>query len=217
MEAKMTVRQLHTALPLGLLQLLVVATISAEAQDRHRPIEDVRAPEGFVHIGSFRAASDEGLIGIAPSYGGTVTVPISWRFVADLDYQTSHVTRTISYTSELFTYETRRRLLVTSLLYRFGQELVTGFIGGGIGEEWDDSTYRHDFRPESTPRYSSRPTGSPEIPSGLVETHTSDLRRVTSFRGGVVAFPTRHLGVRGELYMAGWHLGARIGVGYRFN
>jgi hypothetical protein len=213
----MTPRLLNTALPFGLVLLLATATISAEAQDRHRPIEDVRAPEGFVHLGSFRAASDEGLIGIAPSYGGTVTIPISRRFAADLDYQTSHVTKTSNSWTELFTYETRRKLVVPSLLYRFGQELVSGFIGGGIGAEWDNSTYRLDSRPESRLMYPPPPRGSPEIPPRVVETHTSDLRRIMSFRGGVVAFPTRHLGVRGELYMASWHLGARIGVGYRFN
>ena len=216
----MTTRHIqHTraARPLTLSALLVVATISVDAQGRSGPIEEVRAPEVFVHIGSFRAASDEGLIGIAPSYGGTVTVPISRRVAAELDWQTSHVTKTRDYTSELFTYETRRRLLVTTLLYRFGRERVSGFIGGGLGEESDDSIYRHDFRPESTPRNPPRPAGSPEIPSGVVENHISTLDGLTSFRGGVVAFPTRRLGVRGELYMAGWHLGARIGVGYRFN
>jgi hypothetical protein len=218
MEAQMTTRHnLHTRAALTLLGILVVATIGAHAQDRSGPIEEVRAPEVFGHIGSFRAASDEGLIGIAPSYGGAVTIPISRRLAADLDYQTSHVTRTASYTSFLFTYETRRSLFVTSLLYRFGRELVSGFIGGGIGEQRDDSIYRQDFRPESTPRLPPRPAGSPETPSGVVETHTSDVGGLTSFRGGFVAFPTRHLGVRGELYMAGWHLGARIGVGYRFN
>ena len=64
----MTTRHiLHTraARPLTLLGILVVATISAHAQNRSGPIEEVRAAEVFVHIGSFRAASDEGLIGIA--------------------------------------------------------------------------------------------------------------------------------------------------------
>ena len=104
-----------------------------------------------------------------------------------------------------------------TLLYRFGQELVSGFIGGGIGAEWDDSAYRLDSRPESRPTFPPPPAGSPTNPSGVVETHTSDLSGIMSFRGGVVAFPTRQLGLRGELYIAGWHLGARIGVGYRFN
>ena len=213
----MTTRHLTAACPLTFLLFLFVATISADAQDRARPIEEIRAPEVFIHIGRFRARSDEGTIGDGPSYGGTVTIPISRRFVADLDYQTSHATRTTRYYSVLFTYQTRRRLWVTSLLYRFGRERVSGFIGGGIGDEWEDSTYRNDFRSQSTPGYAHPPAGSPKIPSGVVETHTSGRESLTSFRSGVVAFPTRNLGLRGELYTAGWHLGARIGVAYRFN
>jgi hypothetical protein len=213
----MTTRHLNAARPPTILLLLIVATISGVAQDRSRPIEEIRAPEVFVHIGFFRAGSDEGPLGNGPSYGGTVTVPISRRFVADLDYQTSDAARTTRFLSDLFTYQTRRRLFVTSLLYRFGQERVSGFIGGGIGDEWDDSTYRNDFRPQATPGFPSQPVGSRENPSGIVETHTSDFGTVMSFRGGVVAFPTRNLGVRGELYITGWHRGVRIGVGYRFN
>ena len=194
-----------------MVPLLLVAAVSAGAQSRYGPIEEIKSPEVFVHIGRFRAGSDEGTIGNAPSYGGTVTIPISRRFAADLDYQTSNVTRNTSLTHHLFTYETRRKLIIPSLLYRFGREIVYGYVGGGIGAEFDDDTYRRDYRPEFTP-----PGLPPENPPGIIETYTSDVKRVTSFRGGVVAFPTRRLGVRGDLYMAGWHLGARIGVGYRF-
>jgi hypothetical protein len=191
----MTTRPVDGARPLvrfllSVSLLLVVTSIPAAAQNRSGPIEEVRAPEVFAHIGRFRAGSDEGSIGQAASYGATFTAPIARRFAVDLDYQTSRVTRT----NREFTYRTRRTLIVPSLLYRFGRERVSGFVGGGIGAELDRSTY-----------------------TGGVESDMSDRNRLTSFRGGVVAFPTRKLGLRGELYMAGWHLGARIGVGYRFN
>jgi hypothetical protein len=178
---------------LAVLLFLFVATPAAHAQQRSGPISEVRAPEVVVHIGRFRAGSDEGAIGQGVSYGATVSVPISRWFVADLDYQTSTVVRSTRFPSDVFTYRTRRTLILPSVLYRFGREVVSGFIGGGMGAELDDSRY-----------------------TGLVEEHTSELKRVTSFRGGVVAFPTRKLGMRAELYTAGWHLGARIGVGYRF-
>jgi hypothetical protein len=213
----MTTRHSTAAPRATLLLFLVVATSSAEAQGRSGPIEAIKAPDVFVHVGRFRAGSDEGPIGNGPSYGGTVTVPIWQRFVADFDYQTAHATRTTRYVTDLFTYRTRRRLFVTSLLYRFGQERVSGFIGGGIGNEWEDSTYRTEFQPQPLPGYPPPPPGSSDFPSGVVEVQTSSIGRLTSFRGGVVTFPTRKLGVRGELYMSGWHLGARVGVGYRFN
>jgi hypothetical protein len=200
-----------------LVPLLLLVAVPAGAQSRSGPIEGIRAPEVFVHIGRFRAGSDEGAIGNAPSYGATVTVPVSRRFAADLDYQTSNVTTTHNLPYDLFTYETRRRLVVPSLLYRFGRNLAYGFIGGGIGAEFIDDLYRHDYRPESWPPGTRPPpAGWPELPTGVLESYTSRTRRITSFRGGVVAFPTRRLGVRGDLYIAGWHLGARIGVGYRF-
>ena len=85
---------------------LLVGTVSADAQSRPRPIEEIRAPEAFVHIGGFRP--------------------------------------------------------------------------------------------------------------GVFELNQSDVGRITSFRGGVAAFPIPRLGLRGDVYMAGWHLGARIGGGYRF-
>jgi hypothetical protein len=173
--------------------LLLVAIPAAHAQDRSGPITEVRAPEVVAHVGTFRAGSDEGGIGRGISYGGAVWVPISRRFAADLDFQTSTVTKSTRFANDVFTYRTRRTLILPSLLYRFGQERVSGFVGGGRGAELDDGRY-----------------------TGLVEDHTSEVNRVTSFRGGVVAFPTRKLGLRAELYTAGWHLGARIGVGYRF-
>jgi hypothetical protein len=50
----------------------------------------------------------------------------------------------------------------------------------------------------------------------VFELNRADVDRKLSVRGGFSAFPARRLGVRGDLFVASWHLGARIGLGYRF-
>ncbi|MEP7305274.1 MAG: hypothetical protein ABJA98_07155 [Acidobacteriota bacterium] len=202
-------------LPLLVTALVISTAIPAKAQDRSGPIEDVRAPEVFAHFGAFRAGTDEGAIGTGQSYGATIAIPISRRLTADLDFQTSTASRTNSFATELFTYQTTRRLIVPSLVYRFGREAVYGFVGGGIGAEFGNDIYRHDYRPEGRSPGPGLPPAI-AIASGIVETRTSNRGRIMSFRGGVVLFPTRRFGVRGEAYLAGWHRGARIGIGYRF-
>ena len=193
---------------------LLVGTVSADAQSRPGPIEEIRAPEAFVHIGGFRAGSDEGKIGNGISYGGALTLPFSPRLAVDLDIQTARV---INMRSPDNFYTTRRTLIVPSLLYRFGLERVYGFLGGGIGAELERSVYREDkFRPEFRPVDQPLPAGWHEVRPGVFELNQSDVGRITSFRGGVAAFPIPRLGLRGDVYMAGWHLGARIGIGYRF-
>jgi hypothetical protein len=87
----------------------------AGAQDRSGPIEEISAPEVFAHLGRFRAGSDDGTIGNAPSYGWTVTVPFSRRFAADLDYQTGTVTRDTTHPEFAQSY-TLTRLFVPSWL-----------------------------------------------------------------------------------------------------
>jgi len=195
------------AFPLLVAVVVNSTGVPAKAQDRSGPIEDVRAPEVFAHFEAFRGGSDEGAIGTGQSYGATIAVPISRRLTTDLDYQASTASRTNSFATELFTYATTRRLIVPSLVYRFGREAVYGFAGGGIGAELGNDIYRNDYRPEV------RSPGlgvSPAIASGIVETRTSNCGSSTSWRGGVVVFPTRRVGVRGDAYLAGWHRGTRI-------
>jgi hypothetical protein len=175
-----------------------------------RPVEDVRAVEAFAHIGRFRAGSDEGSIGSGSSYGGTVTVPLPGRVALDLDVQTSEVFKTMGRPSD--TYRTRRTLVIPSVLYRFGPERVYGYIGAGIGAEFDASTYRQDLGSSVV----SLSAGWQEVSPGVFELRQSETGRMVSFRGGFAAFPTRRIGLRGDVLVAGWHLGARIGVGYRF-
>jgi len=143
-----------------------------------------------------------------------LTLPFSPRLAVDLDIQTARV---ISMRSPDNFYMTRRTLIVPSLLYRFGLERVYGFLGGGIGAELERSVYREDkFRPEFRPVDQPLPAGWHEVRPGVFELNQSDVGRITSFRGGVAAFPIPRLGLRGDVYMAGWHLGARIRIGYRF-
>lgn len=186
----MTSRRVITA---GTAGFLVCMASPAVAQRAPARIEHIKAPEAFVHVGALHMGSDEGGIGTGVSFGSTVTVPLARRLAADLDFQTSQLSRTMGRPDDV--YETRRTLLIPSLIYRFGEESVYGYVGGGVGAEFDRSTYTR---------------------AGLPSGEGSSLERRISFRGGVAAFPLRRFGVRADFYTASWHLGARIGIGYRF-
>ncbi len=173
--------------------VLMSLTLSAEAQNSAAGIEWSRSPEAFVHTGVFGAGSDEGRIASGLSVGGTFTVPLVWRLAADVDVQTSRLTTTMGRPEDI--YHTRRTLLVPSLLYLAGRRSLYGFVGAGLVAEFDHSTY---------------------MLGGLPYEEQFNRNKTVSFRGGIVGFPVRRLGVRADLYMAGWHLGTRIGVGYRF-
>jgi hypothetical protein len=170
------------------------------------------APEVFVHVGTFGAGSDEGRIGRAASLGGGFDVPLSNRFAAELDIQTSEVTRFRLGSLDNF-YRTRRTLVIPSLIYRRGGVRAYGFIGMGIGAEFTDSVTREDnFRPDFTP------VGWIEIKPRVFEIDRSDVRRILfAPRAGFVAFPVRRVGVRSDFYIANWHVGARIGIVYRLD
>ena len=191
--------------------LCLGAPLPVNAQTVTRPVEDVREVEAFAHVGRFRAGSDEGSISNGSSYGGTVTVPLAGRVALDLDVQTSEVFRTMGRPSD--TSRTRRTLVIPSVLYRFGRERVYGYVGAGIGAEFDASRYRQDVGSGVV----SPQAGWQEVSHGVFELRQSETGRTVSFRGGFASFPTRRLGLRGDVLIAGWHLGARIGVGYRFD
>lgn len=165
-------------------------------------------PEVFGHIGVFRAGSDDGRIGSAASFGGVLVIPVARRFAADVDIQTARVERVR--TADSF-YITRRTLIVPQLLYRWGNDTAYGFFGGGIGAEIRNSIYRHDtFRADFTP------IGWREIRPRVFELDRSRTETVVSLRGGFAVFPTERFGFRADLYIADWHIGWRIGFGYRF-
>jgi hypothetical protein len=166
-------------------------------------------PEVFGHVGLFRAGSDEGSIGKATSFGGAITVPVFRRLAVNVDVQTSKVARIR--TSDRF-YRTRRTLILPGLLYRWGRDSAYGFVGGGIGAEIDDSVTREDnFIPDYTP------VGWREIRPRVFEIARSRVERLGFAQVGFAAFPTRRLGMRVDFYVAEWHLGTRIGIGYRFD
>jgi hypothetical protein len=130
-------------------------------------------PEVFVHLGTFHAGSDEGRIGRAASLGGGVTIPISRRLAAELDIQTSRLTKLeTGFLSNLF-YTTRRTLILPNLLYRRGNVRAYGFVGGGLGVEFVDSTTRDVFEYAPT-----APIGWREVEPGVFELKHSDTRQV---------------------------------------
>ena len=206
------------AVVLGMVSVGALARV-AGAQSASRSIEDVRAPEVIVHFGAFRAGTDEGPIGTGASYGGAITLPITRRIAVALDVQTSRVFRTMGRPTDW--YRTQRSLLIPSMLYRFGHEAVYGYVGGGVGKEFDSSTYHTDIRSQAPGPGGTVPVptgqGWREIEPGVFELKQSEAGGPpVSFQAGFAAFPLRRLGLRGDVFMAGWHLGARIGVAYRF-
>ena len=206
------------AVVLGMVSVGALARVAC-AQSVPRSIEDVRAPEVVVHFGAFRAGSDEGPIGTGASYGGGITLPITRRIAVAVDVQTSRVFRTTGRPNDW--YRTQRSLLIPSVLYRFGHEAVYGYVGGGLGTEFDSSTYHTDIRSQPRGPGGTLPVstgqGWREIEPGVFELTQSEAGRPpVSVQGGFAAFPLRRLGLRGDVFMAGWHLGARIGVAYRF-
>ena len=188
----------------------------ASAQGPAPPVEDVAAPEVFGHVGVFRAVSDESKIGTGPSYGGVITARLGRWIAFDVDVQTGSVQRshTASLTEEI-SFQTRRTLLIPSLLYRFGDEELYYFVGGGVGAEFWTGTLRQQGLPPPPGRLP--PPGVQFAPGTLHVSHSSGLNPKISFRAGFARFFTRHLGLRGDAFIAGWHLGARVGVGYRFD
>ncbi len=198
--------------------LLAVVLLSgsiarASAQGPAPPVEDVAAPEVFGHIGVFGVGSDEGRIGTGASYGGLVTVPLKKRVAFEVDVQTGSVERTNTFLTEEDSYQTRRTLVIPSLLYRFGDEELYYFVGGGVGAEFWTETYRR----QGLPPPDRAPPGVQFTPGALGLNQYSGVKSKISFRVGFARFFTRRLGLRGDAFIAGWHLGARIGIGYRFD
>lgn len=210
----------------GLAVAVVVGIVSVEAlapvacaQSASQSIEHVRAPEITLHVGAFRAGTDEGPIGTGTSYGGAITLPLARRLAVALDVQTSRASRAMGRPNDW--YRTQRSLVIPSLLYRFGDKELYGYVGGGVGKEFDSSLYHVDLRsqPPGPGGAIRAPSGQGwrEIEPGVFELEQSEAGGPQiSFQGGFATFPRRRLGFRGDVFMAGWHLGARLGVAYRF-
>ena len=168
-----------------------------------------KAPEVFVHMGTFSAGSDEGTIGRAPSFGGGIAIPLNHRVVAELDIQTSQIRKIRSPDN----FRIRRYTLILPNLYcRWGGVRAYGFVGAGFGTEVFDRISRTDNIVPVHTRLGWR-----EIKARVFE-HKYSTQRTILFapRAGFVAFPIQRLGVRVDFYLANWHMGARIGAVYRF-
>ena len=166
--------------------------------------------ELFANVGVFQGGTDDGSLGPRSiSFGGGMTFPVYRRLFAELDVQTSRVVRVRD--ADNF-YKTRRTLVLPVLLYRWGGGRIHPFVGAGFGAEFVDSITRDDnFIPSYTPM------GWREVQPRVFEIERSGTRLSFASRIGFVAFPAEDFGVRVDLYTASWHLGARIGVVYRFN
>jgi hypothetical protein len=190
--------------------LLLVGEETAYAQKQPAPITGVRAPEVFGHVGHFRAGSDEGAVGTASSYGAALIIPVAPHFALEADVQTSRVAKTqFLFTDRiLFEYVTRRTLVLPRMTYRFGRDTVSGLVGGGVGVEFDANTTRVG-EPLSLP-------GDQEVLPGVFERSQSRTSVTLSVNAGVIAFPAASLGVRGDVFLANYSVGIRMGLGYRF-
>jgi hypothetical protein len=194
--------------------ILVGVTRTTNAEDGQRSITAVRSPEIFADVGDYVAADDNGDIGSAISHGAMIVVPFSARWAAEADVQMSRV-RLATETSIgsdnaplVFDDMLRRTLVLPTVIYRFGMEKVYGLVGGGVGLEFEQRTSRA-VQPSGSP-------GSHEVAPGMFERTRSKTNPAPSFRAGIVGFLTNRLGIRGDVYVAGYSRGARVGIGYRF-
>lgn len=163
--------------------------------------------EVFGHVGLFRAGSDEGKLGSAAGLGGAITVPLTRRLAIDFDIETARVT---SRRSEDDFWTSRRTLLAPSLLYRWGGGNSYVFVGGGVGGEHESSLTRVDVADWFPP-----PPWR-QIRPGVFEADHREFSKLYHGRAGFVVSPAPGIPIRVEVYFANWHLGLRIGAGYRF-
>ncbi|HWQ56359.1 MAG TPA: hypothetical protein VN442_21915 [Bryobacteraceae bacterium] len=172
-----------------------------------------RAVEVYAQTGVLGGGGDEGWAGRAGSWGGALTVPLVPRLALDLDFQSARFAR--DFGSQGSYFRTRRWLISPALLYRFGNERVYGFAGGGLGAELNRSV---SIESNFLPGY--QPPGWQEISPGVWKATHSSRDRTVHARGGFVISPVRHLVIRVDVH-AGWvyvlpNLGVKVGVGYRF-
>ena len=164
--------------------------------------------EVFGGTGMIRVGTDDGVIGNAVNVGGGVTVPLTGRWVAEVEAMTGRVQRSAGRPNDTFT--TRRTMVVGSVLYRRCGSRACFFVGYGLGGQFVDSLSRFT---ESSPEVRPRPI---EVSPGMFELRSSDMRPVLfSPRGGFWFYPASKAGVRIDGGMTSWNNWIRLAVAYR--
>lgn len=176
-----------------LLPVLIAAVCPLIAQPRR--------VDAFGQFGWMRWAGDEGSLGNAAAYGGAVMIPVTRRWAVDVDLLTS-VQKTDFEPGQYF--RTRRTTLSPALVARWGTDRVYGFIGGGVGNQWDAIQFRRD------------PIVG--IPQSFDRTDSNFLYLLG--KGGVVAVVTNRLLFRADLMLNFPFVMPntifRVGAGWRF-
>ena len=166
--------------------------------------------EVFGGTGIIRVGTDDGVIGDAVSVGGGVTVPLTGRWVAEVEAMTGRVQRSAGRPNDTFT--TRRTMVVGSVLYRRCGSRACFFVGYGLGGQFVDSLSRLT---ESSSELRPRPI---EVSPGMFELRFSEMRPVLfSPRGGFSFYPTSKAGARIDGGMTSWNSWIRLAVTYRLN
>ncbi|MGH9627752.1 MAG: hypothetical protein ACRD7E_05345 [Bryobacteraceae bacterium] len=158
--------------------LILAAAVSTAAWSQPRGVEV------WGNTGAARVGGDEGSLGSGAIYGAGVSLPFTRSLALEVDAQRVR--------AERFTPLTRI-MISPALVWRFGNQRVYGFAGGGAGIQIDRIA--------------------------AAEPYTDDDITL-HVRGGVVVTPIGRLIVRAEVFSV-WHFllptaGVKIGAGYRF-
>ena len=134
-----------------------------------------------------RVGTDDGVIGDAVSVGGGVTVPVTGRWVAEVEAMAGRVQRSAGRPDDTFT--TSPTMVVRSVLYRRCGSRACFFVGNGLGGQFVDSLSRCTA---SSPELGPRPI---EVSPGMFELRFSEMRaELFSPRGGFSFHPTSKAG-----------------------
>ncbi|MBL8236740.1 MAG: hypothetical protein JNM66_04940 [Bryobacterales bacterium] len=161
--------------------------------------EPSKAVSVFGTVGVVRGAEDEGALGTAAAYGGTVTLPLAARWAVDVQVLGSRLI-------DRPEFRVRRLQVSPALVYRRGSEKAHWFIGGGAGFQQD------------------RTTGTfPAFDSGgqsrAVVLDNTNPGPTLHWRTGGVFHATDRMLVRGEFFWVNRYLlpdvGAAVSVGVR--
>jgi hypothetical protein len=160
--------------------------------------EPPKAVEVWGSVGVAHAAGDESFIGTPFAYGAGVSLPLGRRFAVNVAAEQMRPARFNPLT---------RAFVGPSLVWRWGNERVYGFAGGGVGVQIDR---------ELRFLYDSVPGQQPVVSQARV----TDSGPAISGQAGVVFNPVARLIVRAEV-VSHWRYilpttGVRFAVGYRF-
>jgi len=176
-----------------LLTVLIVSAFTLAAQPRR--------VDAFGQVGWMRWAGDEGSLGGSAAYGGAVMIPLNRRWAVDVDVLTS-VKRT-DYEPDQY-FRTRRTTLTPAVVARWGTDRVYGFVGGGVGGQWDAIQFRR--------------APIVGLPQSFDRTDTNFIYLLG--KGGLVAVVTGRFLIRADLMLnfpfVLPNAVVRIGAGWRF-